>query len=72
MGWAEGSFFKKPVFSAFQAILSIFLENRVGAGQCGSRWVQVGQDDDLVGGQEVDSQDHHELTHHEGHVMHSQ
>ena len=38
----------------------------------GPGWVQVGQDDDLVGGQEVDSQDHHELPHHEGHVMHSQ
>ena len=40
-------------------------------GPGGFGWVQVGQDDDLVGGQEVDSQDHHELPHHEGHVIHS-
>ena len=31
----------------------------------------MGQDDYLVGGQEVDSKDYYELPHHEGHVMHS-
>ena len=43
---------------------------RVGTG--GPRWVQVGHDDDLDGGQEEGSQDHLELPHHEGNVMHSQ
>ena len=38
MGQADGSFFKKPVFSPFKTILSIFQKKGLG----GSGWVQVG------------------------------
>ena len=63
--------FSKTCFLAVSDHSEHFSKNRVGVGQGGCRWVQVGQDDDLVGGQEVDSQDHHELPHHEGLVMQS-
>ena len=64
--------FQKTCFLAVSDHSEHLSNNRVGEGQGGFRWVQVGQFDGFVGGQEVDSQDHHELADHKGHVMHSQ
>ena len=48
VGWADGSFFKNLFSRHFRPFWAF--KKRVGAGQGGPRWVQVGQDDDLVGG----------------------